>query len=145
MQFPCPRTTHTYPGYFASEGRGGKIALNSSYFYCLAWEDKKSFVSSCITDPPRRQALGAVKVQPGAAFLPRLAQVWKIRKNQRASPRNHMRVLGLMGLLSINKLHNTANAAESQLWPCMILNAKSLLVFAGNPGCAYPVNSLRSL
>ena len=64
-----------------------------------------------MTDPPRRQALGAVKVQPGAAFLPSLAQVWKITKNQqnqRASSRSRMRVLGLMDFLSINKVHNTA-------------------------------------
>ena len=63
-----------------------------------------------MTDPPRSASLGgAVKVQPGAAFLPSLAQVWKIR--EKISAHLHailMRVLGLMGILSINKLHNTA-------------------------------------
>ena len=58
-------------------------------------KEKKSswpLLSSCITDPLRRQALGAVEVQPGAAFLPRRAQVQETARD----PRSCMRVLGLL-------------------------------------------------
>ena len=91
-----------------------------------------------MTDPPRRQALGAVKVQPGAAFLPSLAQVWKIRKirkNQkekensekksaRISTQSRMRVLGLMnflGLLCIDKLTSCIILLNPNYGTCMIL------------------------
>ena len=86
-------------GFLLQISSGGK---NNSSSHCLAWRKeakkkrkKKSFLcllSSCITDPLRRQALGAVEVQPGAAFLPRMAQVQKSARN----PRNCMRVLGLL-------------------------------------------------
>ena len=54
--------------------------------------EKEPLVSSCMRDPPRRQALGAVEVQPGAAFLPRGGQVQKSARISRMC----IRVLGLL-------------------------------------------------
>lgn len=68
---------------------GGKIAQVT---VSIEVGRKSLLVSSCMTDPPRTASLGAVEVQPGAAFLPRRAQV---QESARIS-RNCMRVFGLL-------------------------------------------------
>ena len=87
---------------FVPNPRRGKVAFQ---VLLISMGRKSLLDSSCITDPPRRQALGAVKVQSWRGLFAEPGTSAKNYSKPARISRKYMRVLGLMCLMGVDFFH----------------------------------------